>query len=603
MALFNKNDNDDRDSLLQQIFHGASYDDAKEGVRAKNLILGILGALAILAVVVFGAIEIISSIVVAMTEKHQSVCEHTKGYDEKTAKVNVEQKAAYAACKDCGMRLKIAATVTVTDTEEATCTANGTRREMWTFAGLPNLVHDQIYTLEKADHILDDVLFPGSQPTCQRDGYTPEGYCTWCGKRVGGQLIPRLECDFVLYGYVEATCFSSGMTGYEECSMCHTVRGENTFVPTLSHQVLYGNFEATYTTGAMRGSKCAVCDLPISITEMTSEPKVSEFFDYEIVNDEYVIIKTVKKSQAEALIPDRINGIPVCYLAEGLFEGDQTLRSVTLSKNLLEIGNRAFGGCTALKEILLPDSVRSVGEECFADCRQLLKVEAENASIGDRAFGGCTRLREVMLGSGVSSIGAYAFDGCKALLCLSIGAPAESIAVDENALAGELSVYDLYYPEGMYADFFEVDSRFARVYQAESKKMAYVKDGECYLDSIDLRIPTLIAIDSEGSVAKVKDGTLLIIARAMERSEWIDTLIVPKSMERIEHSHCDRVIRILFEGNENEWSEIDYYGFDNTETEKENPVFAETYFYSATKPQSAGQFWHYAADGTPVIWE
>ena len=75
------------------------------------------------------------------------------------------------------------------------------------------------------------------------------------------------------------------------------------------------------------------------------------------------------------------------------------------------------------------------------------------------------------------------------------------------------------------------------------------------------------------------------------------------AMERIEHSHCDRVIRILFEGDENEWSEIDYYGFDNTETEKENPVFAETYFYSATKPQSAGQFWHYAADGTPVIWE
>jgi hypothetical protein len=101
MGLFNKNDKDDRESLFKQILHGASYEDAKAGVTAKNLILGILATLAILAVVIFGAVEIISSIAVALTEKHQETCEHNSGYDLETVYINEEQKAAFACCKNC----------------------------------------------------------------------------------------------------------------------------------------------------------------------------------------------------------------------------------------------------------------------------------------------------------------------------------------------------------------------------------------------------------------------------------------------------------------------------------------------------------------------
>lgn len=599
MALFNKNDKDDRESLFRQALHGASYSDAKAGVTAKNLILGILATLGILAVVIFGAAEIISSIVVSLTEQHQKICEHGVGYDVSTMYIRENEKAAYAKCNDCGKPLKIEATVTVVDVQEPTCTADGIVTEQWTFEGLRDVVHDVLYTIPKVDHEIGKVIFDGQSATCKLEGVTPEGYCINCGKRVGGDPIPKTECDYVRYGYVEATCFSDGMTGYEKCSFCNAVRGENTVVPALTHKCTEGSFEATYECSAFIGKKCELCNTPVEITEITGEPGVNEFFEYEIVSEEYIRITAVKKATNHPVIPDRIDGLPVIYLADGLFEGAD-IQSITLSENLVELGARVFKDCEQLEEVKIPRSVEAVGEECFAGCTSLRSIATESASIGAYAFAGCYRLREITLGEGVDFIDSYAFGGALNLLFLRIEAHPDSITIASNAFDGVTEVYTLHVTEGLNLGLEYTYKYDAQKVSADLK--GYRVEEGAYI-ALDTEQKTLIALDAFGNVAKVPGGVEVIAEGALTRSSWIDTVVIPSSVKTVEKSYREDVVNILYEGDEDEWSYVEYKGINNYDPNGQNsyPIFAEIYFYSEGNP-AGGPYWHYTGAGEPEIW-
>lgn len=600
MALFNKNDKDDRESLFRQALHGASYSDAKAGVTAKNLIVGILATVGILAVVIFGAVEIFSSIIVSLTEQQQATCEHGSGYDVGSARVDEDERAAYANCNDCGKSLKIEAISEVVNVEDPTCTAEGIITEAWTFKGLPGVVYDMLYPIPKTDHELGEVLFYGREATCKLEGVTPEGYCANCGKRFGGETIPKLECNYVRYGHVEATCFSEGMTGYEECTLCNTVKGENTPLPALTHKVVSGSFAATYDTSAFIGEKCELCNTPIGITEITGAPGVDEYFEYEVIADEYIKINAVKKPTSYAVIPDRIDGLPVLYLKDGLFEGE-SIQSVTLSENLVELGARVFKGCTDLCEVVIPQSVGSVGEECFADCTALRSVTGANASIGAYAFAGCYKLREVTLGYSVDFIDAYAFKDCTGLLFLRIETPADSITVSPDAFDGVSEVYTLHLTSGMNLGL-GYTNKYNSPEVSANRKGYRVEEG-AYI-ALDTEQKTLIALDADGNIAMVPAGVMVIAEGALTRSLWVDMVVIPSSVKVIEKSYREDVVRILYEGDEDEWSYVEYKGINNYDPNGQNStqIFADIYYYSERRPDAGGIYWHYTGAGEPVLW-
>ena len=59
------------------------------------------------------------------------------------------------------------------------------------------------------------------------------------------------------------------------------------------------------------------------------------------------------------------------------FEGYDWLESVDFGDSLVEIGQRAFYGCTELTLIHLPKTFRIFGAECFRECIKLQKVYCE----------------------------------------------------------------------------------------------------------------------------------------------------------------------------------------------------------------------------------
>ncbi len=169
-----------------------------------------------------------------------------------------------------------------------------------------------------------------------------------------------------------------------------------------------------------------------------------------------------------------------------LAEIENSLVNITLSDNLISIGDFAFAGCNELESITIPDSVANIGEfifhECynltylkipfigedldapsslfyldntyswgsvlpsldeliitkatsigdwaFANCESLTSITIPDSvtSIGERAFKGCFSLEKINIPDSVTSVGAYAFEGCSSLTSVKLGEGVTSIS-------------------------------------------------------------------------------------------------------------------------------------------------------------------------------
>ncbi|MCD8201524.1 MAG: leucine-rich repeat domain-containing protein [Clostridia bacterium] len=162
---------------------------------------------------------------------------------------------------------------------------------------------------------------------------------------------------------------------------------------------------------------------------------------------------------ADALVISGVNGLPV-IVPDNLTEDGASFSSLEIGEGVLEIGDYAFSGCTALESVNFGsgdfEARLSIGNYAFEGCTSLTELEfAENVdSIGDYAFSGCSSLTSVNFGktgdegNGVTyaegmkslaskaktaSIGDYAFSGCKAI---------ESVTFGGENYAAELTIGD-----------------------------------------------------------------------------------------------------------------------------------------------------------------
>jgi hypothetical protein len=158
-------------------------------------------------------------------------------------------------------------------------------------------------------------------------------------------------------------------------------------------------------------------------------------------------------------IPYRYNGIPVKEIGGGAFLQNASLKSVTLSPEivrigdsafyhctalksvtfaagLIEIGENAFGECCALTALSLPDTLTHIADYAFSACSALTELQIPDSvtALGSRAFFGCTALTKAELGNGITEIAPSAFASCSALTVLRLGNAVTRIG--ENAFSG-----------------------------------------------------------------------------------------------------------------------------------------------------------------------
>lgn len=131
----------------------------------------------------------------------------------------------------------------------------------------------------------------------------------------------------------------------------------------------------------------------------------------------------------DVVIPSDRN---ILYIGEEAFMYDETVKTITIPKTVMQINRRAFKGCTSLEEVyfiqkealtVADASLNLILREAFADCTSLRKIDLTNCktiTVDSMAFSGCTALSEVVKMPAIGSMYSRAFSGCTSLTSVDL---------------------------------------------------------------------------------------------------------------------------------------------------------------------------------------
>ena len=126
------------------------------------------------------------------------------------------------------------------------------------------------------------------------------------------------------------------------------------------------------------------------------------------------------------VVPDEVNGYKIFRIGKRVLAG-KNMSSLSIGRNVANIGERAMANNKNIASIELPDSVKMIEKEAFYRCTDLKTANLNKVMhICDNAFKLCRNLEKVYLGDECKYISETAFIGCSKNL--KIEAPEGSYA-------------------------------------------------------------------------------------------------------------------------------------------------------------------------------
>lgn len=115
-------------------------------------------------------------------------------------------------------------------------------------------------------------------------------------------------------------------------------------------------------------------------------------------------------------------GKNVSEISNSAFSGCTSLVSVTLPSGITTVSSYAFSGCTSLEKVFIPENVQSIDGSAFSQCESLANITLPKALkiIGPYSFENCSSLKAIDLPTGLTDIGNGAFSGCTCLEAITI---------------------------------------------------------------------------------------------------------------------------------------------------------------------------------------
>lgn len=127
------------------------------------------------------------------------------------------------------------------------------------------------------------------------------------------------------------------------------------------------------------------------------------------VADGVLLSYPIASHRKKYLIPDFVKSI-----ANEAFGYAHNLQYVICNRKLVEIEDRAFIGCSALKEVELSNEIRRIGQAAFMDCKNLISIDLPRnlSSLGAWAFHSCEKLRKIHFSANLMFLHEEAFAAC-----------------------------------------------------------------------------------------------------------------------------------------------------------------------------------------------
>ena len=141
-------------------------------------------------------------------------------------------------------------------------------------------------------------------------------------------------------------------------------------------------------------------------------------------------------------------GQAVVAVADHAFEGNTTLRRITLPASVSAIGERAFAFCSGLQsvEFAKKSSLQTVGKRAFIGCEALTDVSLPTTvrECGVKAFAHCTALERIRLGARMTTLASGVLEGCRRLTDVTL--PAGLVTIECSAMSACVSLQKLELP-------------------------------------------------------------------------------------------------------------------------------------------------------------
>lgn len=167
----------------------------------------------------------------------------------------------------------------------------------------------------------------------------------------------------------------------------------------------------------------------------------------------------------------------VVSLGNNVFNGNTTVKTVTVPASVTSIGSMVFLGCTNLTTVRLY-GIQNVPPMTFFECRKLTSVTLKSGStgiIGSEAFYNCIAMTQFTVPKGTTSISASAFSRCSSMTKITIPHTVKSIS--NTAFASHNSNLKIYCCAGSYAKTYAVANGISYVTTACTDHL-FVR-GEC----------------------------------------------------------------------------------------------------------------------------
>lgn len=280
------------------------------------------------------------------------------------------------------------------------------------YCGIPNPTEYEESIIEPA-HLTEEGWVVVSSATCVKQGKAVQT-CQHQGcDKFGTEYtvnLPMLEHSYVTVEAKAATCMEAGYNQHEQCEYCGGTKGY-IVAEKLPHQFNDDGYcTLKYDCG--------------TYTYIFTQNADGESYTLTGINQD-----SVSEKRTEFNIPGIYNDKPVTAIGDGVFNGFNYVKNITISENITSIGKSAFKNCVNLESVTVRvgeartnpvSNVVKVGEYAFEGCAKLNGFDFSSlVEIGESAFYG-TAFEEIVLTDKVTSIGARAFGSTTKLEAITV---------------------------------------------------------------------------------------------------------------------------------------------------------------------------------------